>query len=363
MKRVFLSVLLLLGLAYLLLPGQFSAFKSKLFALFQPRLTVILVAFGSQDDDGRWQGEISPYMTQLKNKRDIGRSLPLCSMAFTGDLYGQPVMVAVTGMAKVKTSACVTDILHYAGPRINEVIFSGIAGISPDYGSDTPVMLGDVCINATAFDFGLQYYTADQANSQYPSPLYWSFDSPYPASGATGSRRLADELYSASQQVDWPKPSSTVQSTNLKYHSVSRVPQAWGPDVCLEATDDMFWHDTRSDTRARELGADWLNTAYRLSLTPRDVIIVTAMESVPVGAVVSWWNSSHHTQINFAYVRSGSNFDRPPTAPSKAPAASGQSSLSARNDAATDLAITTQSLPVLKMLDTRQSSQPPLFRR
>lgn len=278
-------------------------------------ISVILTGFDA---------EAEPVLKEMNNITVL-KDLGMCRLARQGNLYGRKVIVAADGGGKVRTAACLTQILQSSGRNIREVIFMGIAGISREkVSTGEKTHIGDVCINSVAFDFDLQYYSADRAGTSYPDPRFSDLDSSFEATVTTGSRELAGELY---------RNAGTVKT--------------WQMDECLEATSDSFWHDIRADKRARELGARYLKTA------PDAVVIFTSMEAAAAGKTVEWWNADHHTSIAYAYVRSASNFDSVGTGSSGMPARSGEEDLADRSGQDTDKAIRSAAIPVLSLFKNR----------
>ena len=326
------------------------------------KISVIMVSFGSKTTDGDWQGEVAPYIEELENAKDVSESVPMCEKAFRGYIYDQPVMLVISGIAKVKATACTLEVLNLVCKDVEEVIFSGIAGITPMKGGmldtkgnlryDEAAMIGDVCINSAAFDFDLQRFSSDQYDSFVPMPSFWSSDMPHESDYVYAKPDLTNELYEASLLVNWPEPSEEAREMNFRYHQKSRIPKSWKSTECLEATDDLFWHDIRADARARVIGSSWLSKSYGLNLSAEDIIVVTSMESLPVGLTVSWWNESNNKDIDFAYVRGASNFDHPRLNSDGTPALGGRESLEG-SESGYSFAIRTQALPVLKMLELR----------
>jgi purine nucleoside permease len=327
-------------------------------------LTVILTSFGNIDDKGVWQGEVAPFMRQLVTPIDISKQTPMCQSVYKGFLYQQPVLVVVAGQAKVRMTACVMNLLQTSKDHIKEVILAGIAGITPEKGglldsqgavrNSDPVMIGDVCINSGAVDFDMQHYSADRAGSTIPQPLFWQVADPANVDNVDGSHALANELNSAALKVDWPQTSLAAAALDIKYHGSVNKTHVWGPTQCLEVSDDLFWHDIRSDLQARVMASAWLNSTQGLSVNAGDIMITTAMEAVPAGSVISWWNKNYKTKIAFAYVRSASNFDQVWVNSQGIPQSDGKSSLESGLDSdGAQFAFETASLPVLKMLELR----------
>jgi hypothetical protein len=146
---------------------------------------------------------------------------------------------------------------------------------------------------------------------------------------------LADELYAASGKIN----------TDFKI---------WGPKECMEISGDLFWHDVQSDLRARTIAADLLNDKWNQSNTPEDTVIITSMEAIAAGNVVSWWNKAYKTTVNFAYVRGASNYDHVLLDETGLPVKSSKESWkSGITDEFVEKAALNASNPILKMLELR----------
>lgn len=330
------------------------------------KTSIILTTFGYQDGDAKWQGEVTPYIEKLQNPREISDKFPMCTRVFSGNLYGEEVLVVISGMGKVKMTSCVSNLLQEIGDQVKEVILSGIGGITPMRGGlinedgnlrqSKETMIGDICINSAAVDFDLQYYTADQAGTRYPNPIFWLSDLANFSGQVDGSPTLAQELFAASAKVDWPQLSDEVKTVNRKYHTTSREPIAWGPTMCLEVTGDLFWHDYRADRSAREIGSEWLSKTRGSFVSADDIVIVTSMESVAAGNEISWWNKNYKTDIAFAYVRGASNFDQAWVTSEGMPVVNGKTSIeNGASDSGVTDASKNASLPILKMFELRSN--------
>jgi nucleoside phosphorylase len=333
------------------------------------KLTVIVTNNSGQDDQGVWQGEAGPFLNRLENRQEVSESIGMCEAGYEGQLFGQKVLVVVTGMAKVKTSACITNVLEAYGDAVKEVVLAGIAGFTPMKGglvddsgklrSDERVMLGDVCINSAAFDFDLQHYSADEANSGYPRPVFWPQESEFWAEKAYGSAELAGELHTAAGKVDWPEIPESVRAIDELYHGTSRGVKVWSASECVEASGDLFWHDIRADRRARKLGANFLSDVTGKTVKADGVVVASSMEGTAVGAMVDRWNSTKGANVAFAYVRGASNFDQVNLNAEGLPAVNGDASVHRVMAAGGQkLAIETAALPVLKMLELRGAKLP-----
>lgn len=318
-------------------------------------VTVIVTTFGEQDDQGRWGGEAAPFMDILQNRKDMsGRFIP-CRHAFSGTLFEQRVLVAVSGVGKVQAAACTDVIMRVTKGKIKELILAGIGGITPAKGGKgEPAVIGDVCINSAAVDFGRQHYSADSANSQWANPQWWEVKSDGFVSKVRGSGELADELIRAAGRVTWPELTPEVKEIIAKYHGYLRKPKAWGVSECVEVSDDLWWHDMRTDQQARILGSGWLKTVLGGEINEGNILALTSMEATAVGSTVARWNEAWGADVAFAYVRAASNYDRPWWNNRGEPAVDGKISL--QTGTATggmEMAYKTLALPVLKMLELR----------
>ena len=360
-NTLFLLVILLFSLSIISLYSKYLANENN---QDSGKVTVIYTNFGSRDLLGKLHGETAPFLTNLESIREVKDDIPMCDDGFEGFLSRQRVLVVTSGMAKVKATACIMDVLSRYGEKVKEVILVGIGGITPMRGgmqnelgrlrNGESAMIGDVCINFVAFDFDLQHYSSDQIGTGSPEPVYWPQRSEFPSAYIKGSLELAEELYSASAKVEWPAPPNNVQDINTSYHGFSRSAKAWNIKECLESSSDLFWHDIRSDRQARITGATLLNKIHMSSLTPEDILVATSMEAVPVGAVVSWWNRSYGTDIPFAYVRGASNFDHVRLNTDGTPVIDGRLSIEIlMASGGIEYAIETEALPVLMMLELR----------
>jgi len=354
MKKILIIIfsVLIFSLTYLLFKGS-------------PRqgLSVIMVAFGYLDEKGNWGGEVAPYIARLENPQEISSKIPLCEKVFQGKLNNWPILLVVSGKGKVNASLCTANLLNEKGRKIKEIIFSGIAGVTPKKGgildenkkeaTDLPAMIGDVCINSFAVDVDLQHFSADITGTNDKKPILWSFEEPFTASFVNLPYDLAAELSQAAKKVSFPSPPPEVESINKKYHNQSRTPILWASNECFEATGDLFWHDIYFDTRAREIGANYLSEISELKISPDEVIVFTSMEALPVGLTVARWNERYGIDIDFAYVRAASNFTHTWLDKKGTPAVGGRESLGTF-DPAYDFAIQIQALPVLKLFELRR---------
>jgi hypothetical protein len=365
MKKIVVLIVILLIVGFLgfqfLEKGASTMAQKK---PISPDLTVLVSGYGGKDDSGNWTGESSPFLRKMENIEDVSNSFFNCQNVYEGKLYGNRVLMVTTGMAKVNTTACVSQIFQSYGERVSGVIVVGTAGVTPVKGGalDTVgklrngenVMVGDVCINFMAVDFDLQYYSSDSAGTNLPRPEFWQFSDNFPGGSIVGSSVLANELSDASLQVSWPDVPEKVAEINNIYHGTSRKPKVWSTKECMEVTSDLYWNDLGADMLARKMVAKKINEQYKTSVTANDVLVAASMEAVPAGLLVEKYNRFSGASIKFAYVRGASNFDQVYLTPDGIPAASFASDqrLTEHSDG-TEYAIEVAALPVLKMMELR----------
>ncbi len=308
---VLLMVLVLAGSATLPLDSVNSAAASA------PR-TLILSAFAFKDKAGNWQGESAPFLNLLTDGRDISRKLPYCDMVWEGEIYSQPVTVVTMGEGKVNSATCMSALLDYyhGHSGITDVLWSGIAGITPMFGGmldasgqrrhDQPTVIGDVCTTFVARDWDLQFSSAAEQT-------WWLSGTPNPASVALGSQKLSLELYQAGLAAQWPDLPAGPRDNTIKYNGEAAVrkPTVYGIDRCAEITGDDFWHGTLEDARARELVAAELTRDLSRQITPDKIVVLTAQEGTGWGDVLDKYAKATGHAIPFAISRSASNFDHP----------------------------------------------------
>lgn len=317
------------------------------------RPSVIIVTFGHLDQFGVWDGEAAPFGKHLVNMQDISAQLPFCQDVYTGTIFNRPVILAITGMAKIRTSACTGNILQFTKGNVREIILSGIGGISPLSLDGRQTQVGDVCVSSLTVDFDRQYYSSDLAGSWQQKPEFWTASSTYSSRHMDGSPQLANEIYQAAQNISWPLFPQSVKSVNSNYGVQGDRPYVWGPEKCMEISSDLFWHDSGVDTLARQTAAEWLSKSRQSAVSADQIVVITSMEAASVGTIVQLWNTNHNSTIPFAYVRSASNFDHTVIS-AGLPVVAGKTSLeSGMQSENTDYPIQIQALPVLKLMESR----------
>jgi hypothetical protein len=312
-----------------------------------PNLSVILSAYSYPGEDGQWLGESGPFVNALTERQDATETLPYCTTAWTGKLYGQPALVITMGTAKLESSQCAMNLIFSSYyPRIKEVLWAGIAGFSPRVGGyagdGEPTIIGDVCVADVVGNWDLTF-------SSMVTQSFWPMDWPNRASSAQGDADLAREIYRAALKVAWPPLPEGPAANFVKYFPDAKLrqPKAWYGN-CAEVTSDNFWHSSLDDAFARE------QVAALLGKEPDEVIAVTAME------VLSWMQAFEDAEtisgrhIPMAYVRSSSNFDQPWNEET----VTGKESIDAgMNGGGSDYGCLTAAAPILKMFELRSKSK------
>jgi purine nucleoside permease len=269
------------------------------------------------------------------------------------------------GVGKVNSTECMLDLLrHYGGSSIKEVIWSGIAGITPQIGgmldsagklrtASEKTVIGDVCISYLARDWDLQY------SSRYDG-TWWIGKSANKSRTSVGDVKLAEELWKAAQQVTWPDIPEGPASNIKLYHGEPglRKAKAFNWLACGEVTGDNFWHGVDEDARARQLVAEFITEVTGKQVTASDVFAVTAMEQTGWMNALEDWNKAKNSDIPFAYSRSSSNFDHTWLDSKGNPLVKAAESIeSGMSKGGSVYGSVTAALPVLKMLELRSKSK------
>jgi nucleoside phosphorylase len=318
--------------------------------------TVVLSAFAYKDAQGVWQGESGPFLSLLQEGVDVSAKLPFCALAWTGTLYGQPVLIVAEGVGKVHAATCMQQIMEVYKGQVKEVLWSGIAGGSVRVGGSSNaagerVQTGDVCIAYAARDWDRQY-------SSFAEGVWWEASNTLSDTvrAPIGTKALSDELFAAALKVDWPDTTPAVAANVKKYHPNDpvRKPKAFS-GMCAEATGDNFWHGAKEDGQARVLVAALLNRAQGTKLNASDVIAITAMENSAWMFVLKNLCDKSQVCVPFAYSRSLSNFSEPWRTADGKPAVTGKESIESGmgSGGGSYFGSITAALPILKMLELR----------
>jgi len=312
-----------------------------------PSTTLIISAFSYQAKDGRWLGESGPFFNAMAaGKTDVSKDLPACQKAFQGTIYGQPVLAVTMGTGKVATAVCMMQILQVYGKSIKEVVWSGIAGVSPSF-SGSKMAIGDVCIGSIVVDWDLQFSDLAEGGG-------WWLSDPLPTH-QVGSQALANELYQASKQVNWPEVPKGPTDNTAKYGNPVRKAKAFPPTTCAEITGDNFWHGAKEDLRARLMVSTVMSNTFGAPVKPEDIFVETAMEGTGWSTAMAVYAKATGTVIPWADSRSASNFDQPWQDANGKLAVTAQESINSgmTSGGGADYGSITAALPVLELLRSR----------
>ena len=304
--------------------------------------TVILTAFGDKEATF---GETQPFLLALSNKVDRSGASAYCAGVYEGQLSGQPVVIATTGTGSDNAGPCMQELLYQYGPQIKEVIWSGIAGVSPAVGGvadaagkrravAAPVMIGDVCISALVWNYDLHFSSvsdwarANPGRQRYPLASGW-----WPMKNSNGKtdvigfdnvqqfviadRNLADELSGAAKTLILPAMDSGVQDKVKRYFAPEqlRPVRFFDSTQCGEVAGNAFWHGVVEDRLSRQYLASLITASgYGGSkpVTEDQVVVFSAMESAAWMSVLARWNAFHKVKIPMAVIRAASNYDHLP---------------------------------------------------
>jgi purine nucleoside permease len=302
-----------------------------------PVRSVILTAFG--DSAGTF-GETQPFLQALQHKVDRTAASAFCEGVYEGELSGQPVVVVTTGTGADNAGPCMQELLYWYGAHIKEVIWSGIGGVTPAVGGivddagqrrpdAAPVMIGDVCISALAWNYDLHFSsvsdwrTARAAGAPFdPAGGWWPMKNSDGNSDVLGfdnvqqfviaDPALADELLQAAQQVTWPALDDGVRAKVEHFFTPDQVRpvQVFDYTQCGEVAGNNFWHGAVESKLARQYLSSLITAAGFAQAAEDDVVTFSAMEAAAWMSVLARWNAHHGTQIPMAVIRGASNYDQ-----------------------------------------------------
>ncbi len=299
-------------------------------------------------------GESQPFLRALGGRVDRSADSVYCSGVVEGALGRHPVVVVTTGTGGDNAGPCMQEILHGYGNRVREVIWSGIAGLSPAIGGlvdpstgalrpdPRPVILGDVCVGVMTWSYDLHFSSVDDwrvaaeasGNLNDPRGGWWEMKSTS-ASGVVGfenvqqyvlaDRALADEILAAAAAVRLARPTGRTLDEVKRFFSDAQIrePRVFDYRVCGgEVAANEFFHSAVQDRLARQYIASLIRSSgFAGSLvTENEVIAVAGMEGASWMSVVDRWASKKGTRIGMALVRAGSNYDHQPLLPNGRPA-------------------------------------------
>jgi purine nucleoside permease len=350
--------------------------------------TVILTAFG---DPQATYGETQPFLLALEHKVVRTADSAYCEGVYEGQISGQDVVVVTTGTGGDNSGPCMQELLQMYRTQIKEVIWSGIGGVTPAVGGlvdgtgarradAEPVMIGDVCISALAWNYDLHFSSvsdwaaaAGEDDQRYdPAGGWWSMKSFTGTTEVIGfdnvrqfvttTTTLADELLGAAQQVTWPAMDSGVQEKVERYFPSDQV-RPFDYTQCGEVGGNNFWHGVVEDRLSRQYLAGLIAASGYTSATVSEdtVVVFSAMEAQAWMSVLERWNEHYGAQIPMAVIRAASNYDHlpldadgnPPLGPNGQPMTGMDDILEGFQTAGEAFAAGNAAAPMLKLLQLR----------
>jgi len=290
------------------------------------RYTLILVA-DTHGPTGCSTNEAAPFLDLMaQNGGNIfNRTVPNCVMVKTGVIFGQPVMIAATGIGMMQATSCTQFLLmHY---HFKKAVFTGTAGFSASKGGvassqdcsqrkgPKPTQLGDVCVshisrNYDAMESSLwdyrnhtrEEYALCDAGRAFPITDQ-ALVGPGVISQAPSSVVSDDILKAARDASGCFLPSAAVPAFNTSQiatqlgHIASKfwgeicpdcpadfnkgyLPNVYNYTECSEMTSYNYWNGVPEDDMCRSDTAQAINTVTGSTVAKEDVIGVTAMEGV-----------------------------------------------------------------------------------
>lgn len=327
-----------------LLSGENGACLEELNAA---QYTVLMVA-----DPGEFSGtpEAIHYEEMLASPISIPYGSLLCPRVTVGSLMGQPTIVATSGIGPTTAALCAIDLAKCLGPKFKELIYSGTSGWSAAVGgllnadhcdkihhTHKITRFGDVCVTPMSINWSCKMadwvgqakgypdmcFLPEEINGPEVAALYGDciFDT-----HTKGSLALADELLAAASTKNSlnkaPLRNTILQgfehlywgyiqnSTNLTYNlNPEKPPKVYDYKQCVEVDSQFFYSGVPWDMTARNYTALTINMAFNTSLTPLDVVAVSAMEGVGVAQAIDAYNALNSTKSPIPYVNVRGNSD------------------------------------------------------
>ncbi|XP_024385844.1 uncharacterized protein [Physcomitrium patens] len=309
--------------------------------------TVLMVA-----DPGEFSGvpEAVHFEESLQNPVYIPRGSLLCPRVTVGKLMGQPTIVATSGIGPTTAALCAIDLAKCLGSRFKELIYVGTSGWSAAVGgilnpdncekanpTHKITRLGDVCVTPMSMNWNCKLadwigqakgypdlcFSPEEINGPTAAYLYGDciFDT-----HTAGSLALADEILAASitsssirqaplrntflQEYEQEYFAYISASTNRTYNLNSKkTPTVYDYRQCVEVDSQFFYSGVPWEITARNYTALTINQAFNSSVTPKDVVAVSAMEAVGVAQAIDAYNALNATKSKIPYVFVRGNSD------------------------------------------------------
>lgn len=390
MKPVRNLTILVAGLAIVMGPAA-SAASGTVDTPPPVQRSLILNAFG---DAAGTYGESLPYLRVLTDKLDRSKESAYCKAVVEAKLFGQPVVIVVTGTGGGNSGPCTQEMLGWYSPNIKEMIWTGIGGATPAVGGmydaagktlgNPEVMIGDVCVGTAAWSWDLHFSNVNDwasrrnppTNVYAPSGGWWEMLDAQGKEVAPGfdnvqqfvvaDPALANEVLAASKGVRLPKRPASVTEKIARFHpdkATWRPPTYYSYRECGgEVSGDNFWHGATEDRLVREYMSALMRTSGINKRARADTIVAfSAMEAVPWMSAVTRWDARYGTKIPMVVLRGASNYDQIPLRANGQPVLNKngtpltamQDILLGFDDTSSAYAAYTAAAPILRMFELR----------
>lgn len=302
------------------------------------RRTLILSA-----DPGDMTG-IPETQVVLENARITARGrTAYCPHLAVGEIMGQRVLIGTTGINAVAAALCTSQLLS-CGPLVNEILWIGTSGWSPQVGgvldsgdcsranqSPEVTRIGDVCVSPMGLSWCFRSDwegEAATAPNECSEPAVFAGPADAELFGrclfgmSAASRALADELAAAARAAAvYPTRSWAVQAFEERYWEVMRAgtgvryaldpaapPAVYDYRRCAEVASPNIWSGHPWDAQARGFVAQLISASGAANVSKSDVIAVAGMEASGLLDALAQAAVGGRRSIPVAIVRGNSNY-------------------------------------------------------
>lgn len=292
------------------------------------------------------------YAANLKNAVSINANDTLCASRSYGTLVGEPVILVATGIGPTAAAICLAELLQCA-TRIKEVLYSGTAGWTPQVGGvinsdacgaaqsngalDTLARIGDVCVSPFSMNWNCKLADYSQQTVGAPNLCSLPQETDHPdesflygecvfTTPDKGSMALTNRVHGAATSANGissrPMRDSNVISyesayfqamgrgTGVTYQYSSTAPATvWDYKTCMEVDSQFFYSGPPYDEIARVYIQDYLSQGLNMTISKKEVLVVSAMEAVGVMELLTKFNSKpQNPKIPYVMVRGNSDY-------------------------------------------------------
>eukprot|EP00887_Chlorella_sp_A99_P003096 scaffold9.g3096.t1 len=273
----------------------------------------------------------------LENARITARGrTAYCPHLAVGEIMGQRVLIGTTGINAVAAALCTSQLLS-CGPLVNEILWIGTSGWSPQVGgvldsgdcsranqSPEVTRIGDVCVSP----MGLSWCFRSDWEGEAAEPAVFAGPADAELFGrclfgmSAASRALADELAAAARAAAvYPTRSWAVQAFEERYWEVMRAgtgvryaldpaapPAVYDYRRCAEVASPNIWSGHPWDAQARGFVAQLISASGAANVSKSDVIAVAGMEASGLLDALAQAAVGGRRSIPVAIVRGNSNY-------------------------------------------------------